>query len=529
MNHWSFIHRWKYGLIGASRLCYTLFKHTALYGARFLQAKWSGDQQLVDMACAAWWKGLALDNGIVTRKMAQTLACDEHLFPSVKTRDALAELCDEVERMSEEQLEAALVRAYGTNWQTEGPFLVLDRVAMNSGCTAQILRACLKESVHKMVVVKVYRDGIREQIENQVIFFEYLLYFVLHSALPVCSPYWARLLRKGRVWQRFVRLKEDLLDQTESEREVQNLQVFRGICGFMNYIHIPHVYTEHCRPGILVEEFIHGVPLRTLRAPEHDVLRPIVCKHLMWFYLRSMFQLKKHHGDGHAGNIRVRLGVAPDDGHIAIYDLGLMHSKSSWQLEMLGTLLEKLYKGDWLNFIIHMFDMLVESDTIVGADAEECERVRLRVWLDMFTFIRAAVCRSRPTVGFFKQLFEHVADQPHVVFRLDFADLDLALLNMDMTMKQMDPRYPTFQTLYELMSSHQAQTTTDDDDKSEQEQETPDTEVIVDLMKCDEDQIRHLFQQRVHSFQSTKAPTAAGTQTLLPVDNNDSDVSDDDD
>ena len=591
--------------------CFRLIWSFSLYSFRFslcgtIQSFWQTDSKLFrEQQKAQWWKNMALDNGIVTRKLSQTFACDEKLFHTL-TSKALGELSDEVERMSNCELDNLMTQAYGTPkwyWKDESesllcakennnnnnhftsnsssscssssssssPFILFDRIPFNSGCIAQVHRAIIaideednydsetdtdsdnnsddndsdnenekkeekyNEIIHlkkdksrsttKVVAVKIYRSGIVKEIKLQLMFVEFILSFFLNIVLKYFRPRLYSIAGKIRLWDRFLDLKSDLLAQTDSNTEVQNLIDFKQICGFMNAIYVPKVYPKLCRPQVVIEEFIYGISLTAMRDPIYADQKQKVCEELIKFYLHSLFRLKKSHGDAHKGNFRLRLYKNKDKqdkkGIIGIFDLGLMHSKSPWQLYMMRTMLQLMHSGKWLDFVIHVYDMFVEKDIDLKLDINntskttntkkittnnhpeeliEAQKKRCEVWFHIYALIKSGVCQDKPTLGFFSQLFEYIAEQPHVLYRTDFNDLDISLLNLDYTMKEMDPNYHTFHTLYLLMKSAEPSTTKIN---REQELEEEKEELGNEVFALPDKIILERFFQKSISFKSS--------------------------
>lgn len=496
-------------------------------------------------AVARWWSRMALQNGIVTRKCAQIFGGDEKLFPDALVRARLSRLCHDVERMPARDVDDLLKDAYaGEDW----PFSHFERASLSSGCMAQVHEARLRADSAR-VAVKLFRRDIERRVERELRFVELLLKALLW-ALKHARPRAYGVARKTRLWERFQNIRRELLAQTCSKREVRNLERFREVCDAMRAMYVPRVYTDRCKPRVIVEEFVEGVPLAALRDASYNSVRAELCSHLMEFFLRSIFQLRESHGDLHKGNICYRTVMparsdcdscsdsdsdsdserererdgggerkeAAEDrvtSRFVLFDLGLMNVKSDWELDALRAMIRLLGRRDWLGFIEQVYDMLLVYDCDPARESVHVVNVRVRVWTHIFRLIRSAVKQGRPTLGFFTQIFEFIAQQEHVRFRVCFNDLDVALVNMDHALKEIDPAYPTFYTLYDKVCAGDASglvAREDAEDAEDAERGARDSEqwlrgeAVFDLP---EPQIQDELRKRAQAFRFTVVPEHA--------------------
>ena len=196
---------------------------------------------------------LALEElGPIFVKFGQALSTRRDLLP-VDIADELAKLQDSVPPFPSEQAVAILNEVYGE--PVEQVFKRFDAEPLAAASIAQVHTAQLPNG--QEVVVKLLRPGVQEQIEGDL--------DVLRMIAGLAAKYWehGQRLRPLDVVAEYERT---VIDELDLMREAANAAQLKRNFGASDMLYVPDVYWDYCRPEVLVQERIYGIPISDMDA-----------------------------------------------------------------------------------------------------------------------------------------------------------------------------------------------------------------------------------------------------------------------
>ncbi len=167
------------------------------------------------------------------------------------------------------------------------------------------------------MVVKLLRPRVRELIEQDL--------EVLHAVARLAQRWWveARRLRPIDVVTEY---EKTILNELDLLREAANATQLRRNWRESPLIYVPEVYFDYCRPGVLVMERIHGIPIddmEALRAAGVNI--PRLASNGVEIFFTQVFRDNFFHADMHPGNIFVD-ATNPALPRYAAVDFGIVGS-----------------------------------------------------------------------------------------------------------------------------------------------------------------------------------------------------------
>lgn len=238
-------------------------------------------------------------------KIGQTLSTRSEILPQAYC-DELALLQTKVAPLSFDQILYALQDIFGDKLYST--FSEIDSKPLGSASLAQVHKAFLKSG--EEVAIKVQRPGVRETMAQDIDIMRQLARGVVRFAK-------GELLFDAQdvveeIWNTF-------LEETDFEREAENLELFRKLNKDVMYIDCPHVYRNLCSEQCLVMEYVEGIPIyqhERLRQAGYDLNE--IGEKILDNYATQILDHGFFHADPHPGNIIIR------EGKIVYIDLGLM-------------------------------------------------------------------------------------------------------------------------------------------------------------------------------------------------------------
>ena len=254
---------------------------------------------------------LALEElGPIFVKFGQILSTRRDLLP-VDIADELAKLQDRVPPFPgdiarariEEELGSPLTKLLGS----------FDETPLAAASIAQVHAATLLDG--RAVVVKVLRPGMREVIGRDV--------EVLHTLAGLAERFWADS-RRFRPTEVVAEYEKTVMNELDLMREAANAsQLRRNFAGSM-MLHVPEVYWDLCRRGVMVMERIHGVQISDisrLRAAGTDIQK--LAENGVTIFFTQVFSHNFFHADMHPGNIFVDISDPANPKYAAV-DFGIV-------------------------------------------------------------------------------------------------------------------------------------------------------------------------------------------------------------
>jgi len=258
---------------------------------------------------------LALEElGPIFVKFGQALSTRRDLLP-VDIADELAKLQDSVPPFPAEQAIAILNDVYGE--PVEQVFKRFDTEPLAAASIAQVHTAQLQSG--QEVVVKLLRPGVQDQIEGDL--------DVLRMIAGLAAQYWehGKRLRPLDVVAEYERT---IIDELDLMREAANAAQLKRNFGVSDMLYVPDVYWDYCRPEVLVQERIYGIPISDM-----DALRKsganiqVLAENGVEIFFTQVFRHNFFHADMHPGNIFV-IATDPDKPKYAAVDFGIVGTLS---------------------------------------------------------------------------------------------------------------------------------------------------------------------------------------------------------
>jgi ubiquinone biosynthesis protein len=250
--------------------------------------------------------------GPIFVKFGQTLSTRRDLLPS-DVADELARLQDDVPPFASAAARAELEKIYRR--PLEEIFAEFDGEPLAAASIAQCHGARLPDG--QEVVVKVLRPGVRNQIRRDLD----LMYALARLVVRLWPE--ARRLRPVEVVAEYEKI---IIAELDLMREAAAASQLRRNFQDSDLLYVPQVYWDFCRPGALVTERIHGVPIgEVARLRQHDVDMGRLASRGVEIFFTQVFRHNFFHADMHPGNIFVDVSDPENPGYIAV-DFGIVGS-----------------------------------------------------------------------------------------------------------------------------------------------------------------------------------------------------------
>ena len=258
---------------------------------------------------------LALEElGPIFVKFGQAISTRRDLLPK-DIADELAKLQDAVPPFPGEQAVEILEAAYGR--PVDEVFAHLDREPLAAASIAQVHKAELPDGAE--VVVKVLRPGVQEKIERDL--------DVLRTIAALAAKYWEHG-RRLKPLELVAEYEETIIDELDLMREAANTAQLKRNFEGSDQLYVPEIYWDFCRPEVLVQERIHGIPIsdmEALRAAGTNI--QVLAENGVEIFFTQVFRHNFFHADMHPGNIFV-IVTDPEKPKYAAVDFGIVGTLS---------------------------------------------------------------------------------------------------------------------------------------------------------------------------------------------------------
>lgn len=258
---------------------------------------------------------LALEElGPIFVKFGQAISTRRDLLPP-DIADELAKLQDMVPPFPAEQAIEILNEVYGE--PVEHVFKRFDVEPFAAASIAQVHTAQLQSGTE--VIVKLLRPGVQEQIEQDL--------DVMRMIAGLADRYWehGKRLRPLEVVAEY---EQTIIDELDLMREAANCsQLKRNFAG-SDMLYVPNIYWDYCRPDVLVQERIYGIPISdmdALRAAGTNI--QVLAENGVEIFFTQVFRHNFFHADMHPGNIFV-IATDPDKPKYVAVDFGIVGTLS---------------------------------------------------------------------------------------------------------------------------------------------------------------------------------------------------------
>ena len=182
---------------------------------------------------------------------------------------------------------------------------------------AQVHTAALPDDTE--VIVKLLRPGVQEQIEQDL--------EVMQMIAGLADRYWehGKRLKPLELVSEYERT---IIDELDLMREAANAAQLKRNFGETEMLYVPEVYWDFCRPEVLVQERIYGIPISdmdALRAAGANI--QVLAENGVEIFFTQVFRHNFFHADMHPGNIFV-IVEDPEKPQYAAVDFGIIGTLS---------------------------------------------------------------------------------------------------------------------------------------------------------------------------------------------------------
>ena len=277
---------------------------------------------------------LALEElGPIFVKFGQAVSTRRDLLPR-DIADELAKLQDNVPPFPSDQAVRIIEDAYGKS--VEEVFERFDREPLAAASIAQVHTAKIANGTE--VIVKILRPGVEEQIEQDLA----VLRWIAHLA----AKYWehGKRLRPLELVSEYERT---VIDELDLMREAANTAQLRRNFEGSDLLVVPEIYWDYCRPEVLVQERIYGIPISdmdALRAAGTNI--KALAENGVEIFFTQVFRHNFFHADMHPGNIFVDATDPADPTYISV-DCAIVGSLSDADQYYLGRNLLGIFRRDY--------------------------------------------------------------------------------------------------------------------------------------------------------------------------------------
>lgn len=251
-----------------------------------------------------------IELGPIFVKFGQAVSTRRDLLPP-EIADELAMLQDRVPPFPADEAREILEGIYGE--PIDDVFSRFDREPFAAASIAQVHTAALQDDTE--VIVKLLRPGVRELIDRDL--------DVLYALAGLADTYWetGKRLRPLEVVAEY---EKTIIDELDLMREAANtVQLKRNFAG-SDLLYVPEVYYDYCRPAVLVQERINGIPISDMEAlRESGANIKVLAENGVEIFFTQVFRHNFFHADMHPGNIFVMVDD-PEKPRYAAVDFGIV-------------------------------------------------------------------------------------------------------------------------------------------------------------------------------------------------------------
>ena len=252
--------------------------------------------------------------GPIFVKFGQAISTRRDLLPP-DMADELAMLQDRVPPFPAEQAIEIMEEAYGRS--VHDVFSRFDPEPLAAASIAQVHSAALQDGTE--VIVKVLRPGVRQLIERDL--------DVLFAIAALADRYWeyGKRLRPLEVVAEY---EKTVINELDLMREGGNTAQLKRNFDGSDLLYVPEMYWDYCRPEVLVQERIYGIPISDMTALKKAGTNiQVLAENGVEIFFTQVFRHNFFHADMHPGNIFVQVDN-PEKPRYAAVDFGIVGTLS---------------------------------------------------------------------------------------------------------------------------------------------------------------------------------------------------------
>ena len=255
-----------------------------------------------------------IELGPIFVKFGQAISTRRDLLPP-DIADELAMLQDRVPPFPADEAKAMLDAAYGQ--PVDEVFSRFDKEPFAAASIAQVHTAALQDGTE--IIVKLLRPGVRKLIDRDL--------DVLYAIADLADRYW-ELGKRLRPLEVVAEYEKTIIDELDMMREAANTAQLKRNFEDSDKLYVPEVYYDYCRPQVLVQERIDGIPIRDMAAlRESGANIQMLAENGVEIFFTQVFRHNFFHADMHPGNIFVIVDD-PEKPRYAAVDFGIVGTLS---------------------------------------------------------------------------------------------------------------------------------------------------------------------------------------------------------
>ena len=370
-----------------------------------------------------------IELGPIFVKFGQAISTRRDLLPT-DIADELAQLQDRVPPFPSDEVIEILEGAYGK--PVDDVFAAFDREPLAAASIAQVHTAKLPDGVN--VIVKVLRPGVRERIEQDL--------SVMYAIAGLADKYWEKGKRL-RPLELVAEYEKTILDELDLMREGANTSQLKRNFEGSELLYVPDVYWDFCRPEVLVQERIHGVPISdmdALRAANTNI--QLLAENGVEIFFTQVFRHNFFHADMHPGNIFVQIDD-PEHPRYAAVDFGIVGTLSPTDQYFLASNFLAFFDRDYHRIAkLHLDSGWVPAETRI----DELESAVRTVCEPIFNKPLSEISFAQVLMGLFETARRfNIEIQPQLIL------LHKTLFNIEGLGRQLYPELDLWKTAHPVL------------------------------------------------------------------------------
>ena len=370
-----------------------------------------------------------IELGPIFVKFGQAISTRRDLLPT-DIADELAQLQDRVPPFPSDEVIEILEGAYGK--PVDDVFAAFDREPLAAASIAQVHTAKLPDGSN--VIVKVLRPGVRERIEQDL--------SVMYAIAGLADRYWEKGKRL-RPLELVAEYEKTILDELDLMREGANTSQLKRNFEGSELLYVPDVYWDFCRPEVLVQERIHGVPISdmdALRAANTNI--QLLAENGVEIFFTQVFRHNFFHADMHPGNIFVQIDD-PERPRYAAVDFGIVGTLSPTDQYFLASNFLAFFDRDYHRIAkLHLDSGWVPAETRI----DELESAVRTVCEPIFNKPLSEISFAQVLMGLFETARRfNIEIQPQLIL------LHKTLFNIEGLGRQLYPELDLWKTAHPVL------------------------------------------------------------------------------
>ena len=248
--------------------------------------------------------------GPIFVKFGQVISTRRDLLPK-EIADELVKLQDQVPPFPKKEALQILKKTY--NQPLKKIFSRIDGEPLAAASIAQVHSAALMDGTE--VIIKVLRPNVRKLIERDI--------EILYILAKIIKKYWneSSQIKPVEIVREY---EKTVTNELNLKREAANTVRLKRNFSESNLLYVPEIYWDYCHANILVQERIHGTPIRdikTLKRKKTNI--KVLAENGVEIFFTQVFRHNFFHADMHPGNIFVQLDD-PENPKYAAVDFGII-------------------------------------------------------------------------------------------------------------------------------------------------------------------------------------------------------------